>query len=383
MRPEGMQVFNRLAERCLLDLAEFKDAGGTIAGEYCLFAPPELIRAAGAIPVSLCGTSEDPFPAAEAVLPVSLCPLIKSSYGYAATETCPFFAASDFLIGETTCDGKKKMFELMGRMKPLYLMHLPYTVDLESAMTHWYAEIMRLKAFLEEKTGIAVTPSALNKQIAIHNRVKRLIGQFAATCVDECVPISGRDAMVVMAGRNFSVDLDAYADLLERFVAELTSLKEDGQSVCRPHAPRILLTGTPIGKGSDKVLRLIEASGGIVVCQENCSGVKSLHLLTCEEAEDPFMALARTTLRTPCACMSPNRDRLDRLGKLVDEFNVQGVVDLTWQSCHTYNVESYLLREFLEAKHGVPVLHVETGYSPSDSEQLRTRIEAFLEMVSG
>jgi benzoyl-CoA reductase/2-hydroxyglutaryl-CoA dehydratase subunit BcrC/BadD/HgdB len=312
---------------------------------------------------------------------VSLCPLIKSSYGVAATDTCPFFAASDFLIGETTCDGKKKMFELMGRMKPLHLMHLPYTVDLESAVAHWYAEIMRLKGFLEEKTGVAVTPSSLNRQIGIHNRVKRLLSRFAATCADECVPISGLDAMVVMAGRNFSVDLEAYADLLERFVAEVEGTKNAGQSVCRPHAPRILLTGTPIGKGSDKVLRIIEASGGIAVCQENCSGVKNLHLLVEEDAEDPFMALARTTLRTPCACMSPNRDRLDLLGKLVDAFNIQGVVDLTWQCCHTYNAESYLVMESLESKHGVPVLHIETGYSPSDSEQLRTRIEAFLEMV--
>ncbi len=382
MSPEGMRVFDRLAERCLLDLAEFKDTGGVIAGAYCLFAPSELIRAAGAVPVSLCGTSEDPIPAAEKVLPANLCPLIKSSYGYAMTDTCPFFASSDILIGETTCDGKKKMFELMGRMKPLHLMHLPYTAELESAARHWHAEILRLKGFLEEKTGVEITPAALNRQIALHNRVRRLLSRFVATCAGQCVPISGRDAMVVMEGWNLSVDLEAYANLLERFIPELEEIKQSGRSVCDRHAPRILLTGTPVGKGSDKVPRIIEACGGIVVCQENCGGVKSLNLLVDEEAEDPFMALARTTLRTPCSCMSPNRDRLDLLGKLVKNFNVQGVVDLTWHFCHTYNVESYLVQEFLESEHGVPVLHIETNYSPSDTGQLRTRIEAFIEMLS-
>ena len=376
-----MGVFDRLAERCLLDLAEFKEAGGIVAGAYCLFAPTELIRAAGAVPVSLCGTTQDPIAEAEKVLPVSLCPLIKSSYGYAATDTCPFFAASDFLIGETTCDGKKKMFELMGRLKPLHLMHLPYTAEQGSAVAHWHAEILRLREFLEARTGVAVTPAALNRQIAIHNRVKRLLRRFVATGASRCVPIAGLDAMVVMDGRNFSVDLEAYADLLERLIAELEALKNAGQSVCRPDAPRILLTGTPIGKGSDKVLRIIEACGGIVVCQENCGGVKNLELLVEEDAENPFMALAKTTLRTPCSCMSPNRDRLGLLGRLVKDFKVQGVVDLTWQFCHTYNVESYLVKEFLEAEHGLPVLHIETNYSPSDTEQLKTRIEAFLEMI--
>ena len=382
MRPEGMRVFDRLGERCLLDLAEYKDGGGTIAGAYCLFAPSELIRAAGAVPVSLCGTSEDPIPAAEKVLPANLCPLIKSSYGYAVTDTCPFFAASDILIGETTCDGKKKMFELMGRMKPLHLMHLPYTPELESAVHHWHAELLRLKEFLEKHTGVEITPSALNRQIALNNRVKRLLRRLVATCADDCVPISGLDTMVVMEGWNFSVNLEAYANLLESFIPEVEALKKAGQSVCPPHTPRILLTGTPIGKGSDKVPRIIEACGGIVVCQENCGGVKSLDLLVDEDTEDPFMALAQATLRTPCSCMSPNRDRFDLLGSLVKDFNVRGVIDLTWQFCHTYNVESYLVQEFLESEHGVPVLHIETNYSPSDTGQLRTRIEAFLEMIS-
>lgn len=92
---------------------------------YCLYSPKEIIMAAGAIPVPLCGTRQDPIPTAEKVLPRNLCPLIKSSYGFAATDTCPYFHFSDILIAETTCDGKKKMYELLGQLKPLHLLQLP------------------------------------------------------------------------------------------------------------------------------------------------------------------------------------------------------------------------------------------------------------------
>jgi benzoyl-CoA reductase/2-hydroxyglutaryl-CoA dehydratase subunit BcrC/BadD/HgdB len=80
--------------------------------------------------------------------------------------------------------------------------------------------------------------------------------------------------------------------------------------------------------------------------------------------------------------MTPNEGRLCLLQRLVEEFHVQGVVDLTWQCCHTYNVESFVIREFLEKHHDLPFLHLETDYSASDTEQLRTRIEAFLELIA-
>ena len=129
MKPDSLAYFEAFSERSLVDLDDCKEQGIKIAGFYCIFVPTEIIRAAGAVPVALCGKKQEPISKAEEILPANLCPLIKSSYGYALTDTCPFFAASDFIIGETTCDGKKKMFELLGNLKPLHLMHLPYTQD--------------------------------------------------------------------------------------------------------------------------------------------------------------------------------------------------------------------------------------------------------------
>jgi len=381
LRSEIMTRFERLPEAFLLDVERLKEAGAKVAGLYCTFAPTELVRAAGIIPVGLCGKKQAPIPAAEKILPTRLCPLIKSSYGYALTDTCPYFDASDFLIGETTCDGKKKMFELMERLKPLHVMNLPYSCT-DGQIDYWRNEILVLKNFLENQAGKIIEEAELRDQIRIQNGIRRLLKEIAGLCANTTVPLSGLDMMTVMESKSFVVDLEGYAELLLDLARELKALIDAGVSVCDEDAPRILLTGCPIGKGSEKVLRLIEECGGIVVCQENCTGLKSFDLLV-DEYDDPYTAIARRYLLTPCSCMSPNAGRLALLMRLVEQFRVEGVVDLTWFCCHTYNVETFSVREFLSEEFGLPFIHIETDYSESDLPQLRVRIEAFLEMVSG
>jgi len=381
LKPDCFKEFENTGERFLLEISELEGTGTKVAGVYCLLAPVEVIRAAGAIPVSLCGKKEKPIADAERILPASLCPLIKSSYGYAITDTCPYFSASDFLIAETTCDGKKKMYELLGRVKPLHLMHLPYSVNEPHALHFWHQEILRLGSFVEELTGRKIDVEHLRYQIIIHNRIRELARKISRYQAAERVPISGLDMMTVMETKSFCVYPEKYLDLLRKFVSEMDDIARSGFSPFEPGAPRILLTGCPIGKGSEKVLRLIEECGGAVVCMENCTGVKGLDLLVDEKESDPFLALARRYLQIPCSCMTPNDGRLDLLDRLINEYRVDGIVDLTLQYCHTYNIESRVIGEFVENGRGLPFLHLETDYSDSDVEQLRTRIEAFLEMT--
>jgi benzoyl-CoA reductase/2-hydroxyglutaryl-CoA dehydratase subunit BcrC/BadD/HgdB len=381
LKYSNLDYFERFGEQSLLALDTVKKAARKVFGIYCTFAPVELVWAAGAVPAGLCGKKEAPIAEAEKTLPVNLCPLIKSSYGYAVTDTCPFFAASDFLIGETTCDGKKKMFELLGRIKPLFLLQLPYNADGPVAALLWQEEIYRLRKYLEETTGNRIDREGLRRQIKINNHIRRLLKEIVYQCAGEIVPITGLDLLPVMESRGFSVDLVSYGEHLEQLLNELQDLKNRGISVSPPEAPRILLTGCPVGKGSEKVLRLIEESGGIVVCQENCTGIKSFDRLIDETDEDPYRAMARHYLQTPCSCLTPNTGRFDLIGRLIRDFNVQGVVDLTWRCCLTYSVEAQLLQEFLAKDGQIPYLHLETDYSSYDVEQLKTRVEAFLEMV--
>jgi benzoyl-CoA reductase/2-hydroxyglutaryl-CoA dehydratase subunit BcrC/BadD/HgdB len=381
IRPQSLTVIERLGEKNLLDLEKAKEEGRKVVGLYCTYAPTELILAAGAIPVGLCGKKETPIPEAEKILPSNLCPLIKSSYGYGLTDTCPFFSASDIIVGETTCDGKKKMFELLGRLKPLHLMHLPYSYEQETTLTFWIKEVHRLREFLEKMTGFRIGPESLRYQIKNQNQLRTLLKEIMVQCASDPIPLTGLDMMSIMETRNFIVDFKAYIAILEGLLLEILAIKKAGVPIMDPGATRILLTGCPVGKGSEKVLRLIEDSGGLVVCQENCTGIKSFDRLVNEVDSDPYRAMAHRYLSTPCSCMTPNQGRLELLRRLIKEFRIQGVVDLTWQCCHTYNVETYTIQGLVEDHFSLPFLHLETDYSQSDTELLRVRIEAFLEMA--
>lgn len=379
MQLANLDAFAKRGERFILEAESLRQAGTKVVGAYCTFAPLELIRAAGAVPVGLCGKRQDPIAAAEAVLPANLCPLIKSSYGYAITDTCPFFAASDLLVGETTCDGKKKMFELLGRLKPMHVMQMPHGLGPDQ-LAYWELALARLRGFLEEHTGHAVSDEDLRREIRLQNRTRALLLEIAASSAAPCPPLSGAQLMSVMESRGFVVDQEAYLAELTRLRDELAEVAIAQADAPAPAGPRVLLTGCPVGKGSDKVLRIIEECGGLVVAQENCTSLKPLDLLV-EEGGDPWRALAWRYLQTPCSCLTPNQGRLDLIGRLIRQFRVRGVVDLTWHCCHAYNVESALLREYLQREHGLPLLHVETDYSEGDSGQLHTRVEAFLEML--
>ena len=121
----SVERFKDVTDRNVLALQEAKQAGVKVVGQYCIYSPLEIALAAGAVPVSLCGTKNDSIPPAESILPRSLCPLIKSSFGFALEDSCPYLAASDIVVADTTCDGKKKMFELLSERKSMFMLQLP------------------------------------------------------------------------------------------------------------------------------------------------------------------------------------------------------------------------------------------------------------------
>lgn len=374
----NIKHFINFSELSIADLDSWKEAGRLVAGVYCIYAPTELIRAAGIAPVSLCGKKQEPIKEAEKDLPASLCPLIKSSYGYGLNGTCPFFSASDLLVAETTCDGKKKMYELMGELKPLHLMHLPHTQKGTSAFNYWLEGLYELETFLQDFSGVQITEERLHNEIVLQNAIRRELHEVAILAADRRSPLTARDMLAVQESKSFAVFPD-------RYLTQLTTLRQDLEThVQQPGLPenrglRVLLTGCPVGKGSDKTLLIAEELGARVVCMENCSGLKGM-TLPVDETGNPHEALARRYLQIPCSCMTPNPNRPTSIKEMVDTFAVDAIIDLTWLGCHTYNAESTTLKRFVEEELGLPFLHIETDYSGSDTEQLRTRIEAFIEL---
>lgn len=376
--PEVFEEFAEQRKNAFLNVKELKDKGVPIVGAYCTYFPQEIAMAMGAATVGLCSTSDETIPVAERDLPKNLCPLIKSSYGFAITDKCPFFYFSDVVVGETTCDGKKKMYEYMAEFKDVFLMELPNSQKDESFKL-WKSEIIRFKEYLEKKFDVEITEEQIREAIKVNNAGRRSLKRLYEVMRHEPAPIKGQDLFKVLYGSTFKFDRKAIPAEVDALTDKIE--KEYSEGIMQEAKPRILVTGCPVGGATEKVIKAIEDNGGIVVTYENCTGAKSIDKLVDEENPDVYDALARRYLDIGCSVMTPNPNRLELMGRLIDEYQVDGVVEVLLQACHTYSVESKGIRDFVNEKKGIPYISVETDYSQADIGQLNTRIAAFIEML--
>lgn len=376
--PEVFEEFAEQRKNSFLAVKQLKDKGIPVIGAYCTYFPKEIAMAMGAATVGLCSTSDETIPDAEKDLPKNLCPLIKSSYGFAKTDKCPFFYFSDVVVGETTCDGKKKMYEYMSEFKDVFVMELPNSQSATSLQL-WKSEIVRFKEYLEEKFGVAITEEKIAEAIKEENEVRKSLKNLYEVMKHEPAPIKGHDLFKVLYGSGFKFDRKAIPTEVNALTEKIE--KEYAEGKMLESRPRILVTGCPIGGATEKIVTAIEENGGVVVAYENCSGAKSIDKLVDEENPDVYQALAERYLAIGCSVMTPNPNRLELLERLINEYQVDGVVEMTLQACHTYNVETLAIRKFVNEKMGLPYINVETDYSQADVGQLNTRVAAFLEML--
>ena len=376
--PEVFEEFAEQRKNSFLAVKTLKDKGVPVVGAYCTYFPKEIAMAMGAATVGLCSTSDETIAEAEKDLPKNLCPLIKSSYGFAKTDKCPFFYFSDVVVGETTCDGKKKMYEYMREFKDVFIMELPNTQG-EEALKLWKSEIIRFKEYLEKKFNVTITEDDIRAAIREENKVRRSLKNLYSVMQNDPAPITGQDLFKVLYGSGFKFDRSAIPAEVDALTAKINAEYAEGKMLEKK--PRILITGCPIGGATEKVIRAVEDNGGVVVTYENCSGAKSIDKLVDEDNPDVYDALARRYLNIGCSVMTPTPNRLELLGRLIDEYKVDGVLEMTLQACHTYNVETLAIRRFVNEQKGLPYINVETDYSQADIGQLNTRIAAFIEML--
>lgn len=374
--PEIFEDFADQRKNSFLAVKEYKDKNIPVVGSYCTYFPREIAEAAGAATVSLCSTSDETIPDAEKDLPKNLCPLIKSSYGFAKTDKCPFFYFADVIVGETTCDGKKKMYELMDEFKPVFLMELPNSQS-ERALDLWVQEVVDLKNFLEEKFETKVTDEKLLETVKLENRIRKAMKNLASVMEADPTPISGYDLFKVLYGSTFRLDRENLPDEINNLAKEI----RENPDTSREKKPRILVTGCPLGGATEKIIKAIEDNGAVIVSYENCTGEKNFDNYVDEEADDLYRAIARRYLDIGCSVMTPDQNRLDLLSKLIDQYKVDGVVEMNLQACHTYAIESHSIRKFITEEKNIPFISVETDYSQADIGQLNTRISAFIEML--
>ncbi len=366
--------FEKMIPHCYEYTVQAKNNGKPIVGIMCEYTPRELIIAAGGVPVCLCGGSAETATLAEEVLPANLCPLIKSTFGYSLNKGNPFLEMADLLVAETTCDGKKKMYELLAETKPMHILELPQKPDDPDAFDHWVKELCKLVGEMERRFDVTITDQKIHEAIVTMNRERQLRRELADLMKSQAPSLTGRQLL------NFKSSISGIESDFEQYAAGLKQFSKC-PSTTNGHTVRVLMTGVPIVHGAERVLDIIESAGGLVVAMDNCTGLKPIWEDVDESTDDPLLAIAEKYFHIPCSVMTRNDRRFDFLIELAERFRPDCVIDLIWQACLTYDVESRQVKRLAEEKLGLPYLRIETDYSPSDSARIKLRVEALFETI--
>jgi benzoyl-CoA reductase/2-hydroxyglutaryl-CoA dehydratase subunit BcrC/BadD/HgdB len=387
-RPEGMRYFDFVMSEVhglrIKEILDAKAAGRTIVGSFCVFVPEELILAVDGISVGLCAGAEFGFEQAERYLPRNTCSLIKSFFGFTLERVCPYIASCDLVVGENTCDGKKKAYERFAELvSDLHVIDLPQTKSREGRNL-LAAEYERFARKLEELSGAKITPASLRRGIEIVNAKRAAVQRLAALRSADPGPIAGLDALLINQVYfyddpvRFTNSVNAICDELEARIAR-------GEGVAARNTPRILISGCPMAVPNWKLPAIVEGAGALIVGEESCVGERGTQFLTASDSttlDGMFEAIVDRYWKIDCAIFTPNPSRLEHVRQLARNHRADGVIHYNLQFCTPYQSESTLVERELE-KRGVPVLRIDTDYSQEDVEQLRTRVEAFVERIRG
>lgn len=385
-RPTGMEYFNFVMSEVhglrVKELVDGQAEGKKVIGSFCVFVPEEIVRATGATLVGLCTGADFAPEEVDKVLPRNTCALIKSAFGFKLGKVCPFIETADMIVGENTCDGKKKSYETLGTMVPnLYVMDLPQ-VKSDQGKALLRAEYARFLKAVEELTGVSIDVAKLKEGIRLVNDKRKALHRLNALRKATPAPISGLDALLINQVA-FYDDPVRFTDSVNKLCDELEERIKAGQGAVKADAPRVLLSGCPMAVPNWKVPWIIEQAGAVIVGEESCVGERGSRNLVDDSGrsvEELLEAIVERYFQIDCAIFTPNPDRQRHIEEMAQAYDAHGVIHYCLQFCQPYQMEAMPVEQNLKAK-GMPTLHLDTDYSQEDAGQLQTRVEAFLEMM--
>ncbi len=385
-RPEGMKYFDFVMSEVhglrIKELVDEKKTGRRIIGSYCVYVPEEIVLAGNATLVGLCAGADFAMDEAEKLLPRNTCALIKSTFGFKLGKVCPYLEVSDMIVGENTCDGKKKAYESLAPLvSNLFVMDIPQMKSLQGRALFRH-EYNRFKVAVEELTGVTIDAGRLKEAISIVNEKRKAIHRLSMLRKADPSPISGVDAL--LANQVYFYDNPKrFTDSVNLICDELEKKIETRQGAYPAGIPRILISGCPMAVPNWKLPWIVETSGAVIVAEESCVGERGTRNLVDNSGDtvDELMdALVDRYFQVDCAIFTPNNDRLDHVREMARTYNADGIIHYGLQFCQPYLMEAIPVTEELK-KQGIPTLMIETDYSMEDVGQLRTRVEAFIEML--
>jgi benzoyl-CoA reductase/2-hydroxyglutaryl-CoA dehydratase subunit BcrC/BadD/HgdB len=385
-RPEGMQYFDFVMSEVhglrIKELLDEKAAGRAVIGSYCVFVPEEIALAGNATLVGLCSGADFAVEEVDKILPRNTCALIKSSFGFKLGKVCPFLEVSDMIVGENTCDGKKKAYESLNHLVDrLYVMDMPQMKN-EQGRDLLRNEYKRFLASVEELTGTSITAEGLREGIQTVNAKRQAMSRLQRLRWADPAPISGLDGLLANQvffydnPQRFATSVNDLCDELEHRVAQQQGIRATG-------TPRILLSGCPMAVPNWKLPSIIESSGAVIVGEESCVGERGNRNLVDDSGQsldELIEAIVDRYFEIECAIFTPNQERLEQIKAMAANSQADGVIHYCLQFCQPYLMESIPVENALESEN-IPTLRIETDYGLEDVGQLQTRIQAFLELV--
>jgi benzoyl-CoA reductase/2-hydroxyglutaryl-CoA dehydratase subunit BcrC/BadD/HgdB len=386
-RAQSMKYFDSIVaydgDR-IAELKKFREAGGKVIGTTCVMVPAEIIHALGAKAVRICsGYYECVHPANELLGDAGLCPLVKSTLGAKMVSSNPLMDILDLVVAPATCDGKMKLAEMMEDWVPVVMLNIPRVKTGDTTSKLWLEEIKYLIRRLEELTGKRLKRKPLLDQIRKYNAANRAWNDFMKFRTARNPVVSGQDAMIVAQASQMD-DIARWAAKVSELNKELAAMAQKGLHAGEEKAARLMLAGSPVMFPNFKIPSVIEESGGIIVYDELCSANRILNdpvIVDETSLKEVIRALAeRYFFPCTCPCFSPNDERLTRITDVIKTYKAGGVVFHILRGCHLNNLEATKIELALRDME-IPMLKLESEYDEGDIEQIRTRIEAFVEMI--
>ncbi len=385
-RPQSMDYFNFVISEVhglrIKELLDGKKEGKKVVGSFCVFVPEEIVRAADATLVGLCTGADFATEEVEKLLPRNTCSLIKSAFGFKLGKVCPYIESADMIVGENTCDGKKKSYEVFGQLvSNLYVMDLPQMKSPEGKAL-LKAEYYKFKDRVEQLTGTKIDVARLKNGIDIVNNKRQGHSRLAQLRKADPAPISGLDALLINQVF-FYDDPIRFTQSVNKICDEIEERIKANSGIAAKGAPRILLSGCPMAVPNWKLPWIVETSGAVIVGEESCVGERGVRNLTDDTGStlDELMdAIVERYFQVDCAIFTPNPDRLQHVKDMATAYNANGVIHYGLQFCQPYQMEAMPVEQALEDA-SIPTLRIDTDYSMEDVEQLKTRVEAFIERL--
>ncbi|MBR2257499.1 MAG: 2-hydroxyacyl-CoA dehydratase [Blautia sp.] len=382
--PASLEPFlNTLEQIFALRRDVQRPRGVPTIGTYCVMVPPEIIYAQGAMPVKLCSGSYTAFGIGDDKAPRDACPLVKAVMGFEEIDIMPVYQNCALMAIPVTCDCKKKLAGWLLERRPTSILHVPSNRESDADMEQFTEELYSFSRQLSRITGIELTYSNLVKACRMTSDAQVQLSRFISLRRKHPLIIKGTFSMAVMNAISYTW-LPDWTRQLSDLNDELEVLIQKKEMAVKENQPRILLTGSPVVFPNFKLPLLIESMGGLLGADETCMGERGFYdpPAVVDQTIDGMMRAFSNRSTRPCTCptFTDNDRRIYRIRQLIRDYRIQGVVYHVLRGCLVYDYEYAALEEEM-GKLGIPIIRVETDYNEEDVEQLRIRIEAFIELI--